>query len=443
MTTIVSAQLGMLAAGHLCSRLQRLIPDWHWSCVAPHSVGDYHLLEPGVPLLVNGHDAHPCDADQSHEGRWIRLEILPHDTPFTAKSEVPVPHEAHIELRIAGTAPNDLAGLAELICTHALLAGAGAGPLARMRDTPQWHDAAAIDALSRQRLGMPLANPRAQSVVSAPAQHDRLPVLAVLTAAPLRPDWAAIAHSLQQGDPDGGWRITPDSQRIGDAKVAGRDCVISVNRHATGVPTALIEQALTHSFWLEPGPVTQALRAHAGHIAIACDLDTTRAQAPLVRQCAKAMAVVMAMLAGAAQNDSAPLGPFVGVLNTATLSLFASGQLPMLMAPMAGDEVPIALFVASRVSGGDGAPLSLASLGMYPFIGMEVVAQTHGTLEDVGEAVNRVLRYLLQHGPVIGDGDTMGDGSGKAMIRCHIREAPAGAPSETGPARALVLEFLP
>ena len=440
MTTIVCAQLGMLAAGHLCTRLRRLIPDWHWSCVAPHSVGDYHLLEPGVPLLVNGHDASGDvgnDAPPGNSDRWIRLEILPYDTPLPAHTPA---HNAHIQLRIAGTAPEELAGLAELICARALLAGAGEAPFVRLAGGALWQDATAIDTLARLHLGntspRPPAAAQQPSLVTGPAKADWLPVLAVLTAAPITPDWAAIAETLRQGDPDGCWQIEPASANPGEAKLTGHNCAIGITRHATPVPASLIEQTLAHSFWLEPGPVTRALRAHAGHFAIACDLDTTQAAPATIRQCAKAMAVIMAMLAGEAKRG----GPLVGIVNAATLSAFAPGQLPMLLAPMEGDEVPIALFVASRVSG-DGArggPVSLASLGMYPFIGMEVVVdKAQGTLDEIGEQVNRVLRYLLQHGPVIGDGDTMGDGAGKPMIRCHLREA-----SETAPTRALVLEFL-
>ncbi|WHO39302.1 DUF4261 domain-containing protein [Sphingobium sp. AP49] len=77
---------------------------------------------------------------------------------------------------------------------------------------------------------------------------------------------------------------------------------------------------------------------------------------------------------------------------------------------------------------------------MLPFTGYEVeLWNAPGTLEQVAERLNGVLRYLLINGPVISHGDTIGDHAADRSTRCFLGDSRADRGADVVP--AMLLEF--
>nr|WP_256869338.1 DUF4261 domain-containing protein [Sphingobium lactosutens] len=77
---------------------------------------------------------------------------------------------------------------------------------------------------------------------------------------------------------------------------------------------------------------------------------------------------------------------------------------------------------------------------MLPFAGFEVeLWNAPGTLEQVAERLNGVLRYLLINGPVITHGDTIGDHASDRSTRCFLGDSRADRGDRSVP--AMLLEF--
>ncbi|SLK05643.1 DUF4261 domain-containing protein [Novosphingobium mathurense] len=266
-------------------------------------------------------------------------------------------------------------------------------------------------------------------------RRDRLPTIVPLFAAQgLDIDWDMLVEGVASIDDEGAWQVLPEGPDRG--RIAGRGCTISVSHTSVPLPAWMVERALYRSFWCEPGEGLRTLRRHAGHGVIACDLDTEIGEFVDIRQSAKVMAMVLAVVAqGALAQDA-----FCGVYLPAHSCAYTFGDLPTLVSPLASDEVPIRLFLWTAFHSTEPDAVSLSTAGMLPFVGREVEAwNAPGTLDFVAGKLNEVMRYLLLEGPVIRHGDTFGDDAGDLSVRIWHDES--GEPSRQNPVPVLLMEL--
>lgn len=243
-------------------------------------------------------------------------------------------------------------------------------------------------------------------------QADKLPTLVLLfdKYAPLDPE--ALKGVLGAFDAEGGWTVGADGD---DTLISGRGGTIRLTHHEDVLPAWMVELALDRSLGASPGEPLAALRAHRSYLTIQCDLDSTTASWLDVRQSAKAM---MCGFAIAARPQHAQDCYAVGAYNAATQSCFTGNTLDDLVGALAQDEVSIKTFIWHAFPDTSAGQISLSSAGMLPFIGREVeILDAPGDLEHVGGQLNNIERYLLINGPVMGDGDTIGEDTGEPLAR--------------------------
>ncbi|AIT80961.1 hypothetical protein JI59_14815 [Novosphingobium pentaromativorans US6-1] len=340
-----------------------------------------------------------CTGDAHAAAGSVDLAELPYDDLL--------PHQRSERLGF------DIVGLAEI----------EAGIAEAMSDDPSEHLARLLD----QSLPPPFFRelPR----------RDRLPTIVPLFAAHrLDIDWDMLAEGLASIDDEGEWQVAAQGPDRG--RITGRGCAISISHAPAPLPAWMVERALYRSFWCEPGEGLRNLRRHAGHAVIACDLDTEVGEFVDIRQSAKVMAMVLAVVAQGALAQEA----FCGVYLPAHSCAYTAGDLPALVSPLANDEVPMRLFLWTAFHSTEADAVSLSTAGMLPFVGREVEAwNAPGTLDFVAEKLNEVMRYLLIEGPVIRHGDTFGDDVGDLSVRIWHDES--AEPSRQNPVPVLLMEL--
>ena len=245
---------------------------------------------------------------------------------------------------------------------------------------------------------------------------EHLPVLAALFTQTPRIDAALISQGLAIIDPDGQWQAaqTQPSGLI----LSGRGTQIVLTLHPAAPERDRLEAAINASHWLADGDPASLtlLRAASWHVTIACAArGATGADYAATRQIAKAMAWALATLT---QKDARP--GLAGIVNLTAPAAFSAAMSEDLLAPLQGDEVPLQLFVTLAFHQPRPGALSLTTRGMRPFAGHEAgVWEAPGDLPAVADTLSEVLRYLLLHGPVLADGDTIGQPGGHAL-RCRM-----------------------
>lgn len=244
--------------------------------------------------------------------------------------------------------------------------------------------------------------------------RERLPTLVILFSAPPAIDWAKVQEGLDVIDPEGRWQVRAGGAATGT--VHGRGCTLGIDFSAVPMPAYLPELALWRSFWVRSGEPLRALRRHGAYVTIGCDLDCEAAEFVDIRQSAKAMCLALAVIAR--------FGPCVGVMNAAQNCVYTEDQLDLLVGPLGSDEVSIRLFLWTAFHSTSDDAVSLSTAGLLPFVGREVECwNAPGTLDFVGNKLNGVLRYLLINGPVIRNGDTIGEVEGDRSIRIYHGES--------------------
>ncbi|HEX4847477.1 MAG TPA: DUF4261 domain-containing protein, partial [Novosphingobium sp.] len=225
---------------------------------------------------------------------------------------------------------------------------------------------------------------------------------------------AKVQEGLDVIDPEGRWQVRASGAATGT--VHGRGCTLGIDFSAVPMPAYLPELALWRSFWVRSGEPLRALRRHGAYVTIGCDLDCEAAEFVDIRQSAKAMCLALAVIA--------KFGPCVGVMNAAQNCVYTEDQLDMLVGPLGSDEVSIKLFLWTAFHSTSDDAVSLSTAGLLPFVGREVECwNAPGTLDFVGNKLNGVLRYLLINGPVIRNGDTIGEVEGDRSIRIYHGES--------------------
>ncbi len=260
-------------------------------------------------------------------------------------------------------------------------------------------------------------------------QPNGLPTLVMLSTSPLFIDWAKTSEALRAIDPDEEWLVTPDGPTSG--QLAGRTAVVTIRCSDQPLPAYLMTQGMAREHYL-----TSELRAdmmrHCAYSAFDIAIDTEAAGFINTRETAKAVAMVMALLS---TNPA-----FVGMYNAGLGVARPAPRVRDSLGALLQNEVPIGIWIWAAPDSPVTDAVSISTSGMRPFVGYEVECwNAPGTMAEVAERLNGVLRYLLINGPVIQHGDTIGINSGDRSTRCFHGVSNAQRSEEGVP--ALLLEF--
>lgn len=240
---------------------------------------------------------------------------------------------------------------------------------------------------------------------------ERLPTLAMLYNAEPTLSLPEVEEALGVIDKDGGWRAR---EADCDLIVEGRGGTIRLAFNDHPLPPFMVELGLDRSLGASRGEAMSRLRRHKRHATIVADIDPTAASWIDVRQTAKAMIMLIAL----AHKPTQSLGNLVGVYNAATASFFTDDMIADLVGALAQNEVSIKTFIWHAYSSTEPDKVTITSAGLLPFVGRELeIIEAPGDLEFVADRLNNIERYLLIEGPVVGDGDTIGDVPGEPWAR--------------------------
>ena len=186
---------------------------------------------------------------------------------------------------------------------------------------------------------------------------------------------------------------------------------LSIGAVSSPVPTGTMDRAVSTSMaWPEAG---NAVTAHKAHVIIGC------INKPTDHQQAIHFAMVTTFVTGAALDLYDGLGAFWG---SAELMLSPDG-LRGAIRTMLAKQLPVEDWINLSWYRGErteqGEALGAVSLGAHAFLGMEIEVQpAPQTPIEIAQCIFATLRYLLAHGNVLRDGDTIEQKKGEiALVR--------------------------
>ncbi|QGP79673.1 DUF4261 domain-containing protein [Sphingobium sp. CAP-1] len=246
-------------------------------------------------------------------------------------------------------------------------------------------------------------------------QPDRLPTMVLLAREPLILDWNQVAEGIRVIDPAGDWRVGETG--VGNGLIHGRGATIRFDSGQGALPAYLLAQAQARSHGLSEEDRC-IIASHRLHHSISIDLDTRAADFVAVRQTAKVATLLIGL---AAKRPGC-----VGLFNAGVGTVMPVERVYSQVGILGSDEVPITLWTWAAFHSTQADAISISTGGMRPFTGYEVeLWDAPGTLEQVAERLNGVLRYLLINGPAIRHGDTIGDHAGDRSTRCFLGDSRA------------------
>ena len=260
-------------------------------------------------------------------------------------------------------------------------------------------------------------------------QPDRLPTMVLLAREPLILDWAQVGDGLRAIDPAGDWTVGQTG--ISHGALHGRGATIRFDTGQAPLPAYLLAQAQARSHGLTDED-KRVIATHRLHHSLTIDLDTRAADFIAVRQVAKVATLLIGL---AAKRHGC-----VGLFNAGVGTVMPIARLQQQIGILGSDEVPITLWTWAAYHSIRPDAISISTGGMRPFTGYEVeLWNAPGTLEQVAERLNGVLRYLLINGPVISHGDTIGDHAADRSTRCFMGDSRADRGEDVVP--VMLLEF--
>lgn len=260
-------------------------------------------------------------------------------------------------------------------------------------------------------------------------QPDRLPTMVLLAREPLILDWGQVGDGLRAIDPAGDWQVGQTG--ISHGALLGRGATIRFDTGQAPLPAYLLAQAQARSHGLTEED-KRTIATHRLHHSVTVDLDTRAADFLAVRQVAKVATLLIGL---AAKRHGC-----VGLFNAGVGTVMPVDRVYQQIGILGSDEVPITLWTWAAFHSIEADAISISTGGMLPFTGYEVeLWNAPGTLEQVAERLNGVLRYLLINGPVIIHGDTIGDHASDRSTRCFLGDSRADRGERTVP--AMLLEF--
>lgn len=246
---------------------------------------------------------------------------------------------------------------------------------------------------------------------ASPENSGTAMVAVLLLARPVLPAAAAVAARLRDLWPDAPALVEKD--RNADSMVLQfGDAFAAAALVDTPVPWSELDGPC-HTAWYWPHAETQ-LRGHGGHIV----LTLSRDGAPVEQGVAVARALTQVAAAMADVSQA------VGILWAGGTLVHDPPAFTQLATQMAPDWLPLYLWIDFRLNDEADSAYSLFTTGMNAFGFMEIeipmlVAEDPKLLMD--QAYN-IAHYLLDHGPVLNDGDTVGM---SPTIKMTVHHAPS------------------
>ncbi len=241
-------------------------------------------------------------------------------------------------------------------------------------------------------------------------QPNSLATMVLLCNTPIEMDWPVFEEAATELDPDGEWQVKPAGAF--DGSMEGRTARINISTSAKPLPEYLMVGALARSHELTAED-KQQLSAHRCYQSFSVDLDTRAVPFEDVREVTKMVTLLIGI---AARSDA-----LTGLYNAGVGMVLTAQRVRREVGILAQDEIPIRLWTWSAFDSITPDNISISISGMMPFAGYEVeVWNAPGTLEEVGERLSGVLRYLLINGPVINHGDSFGNDSKDRSTRCFF-----------------------
>ncbi|WP_428697028.1 DUF4261 domain-containing protein [Stappia sp.] len=249
----------------------------------------------------------------------------------------------------------------------------------------------------------PLVSSLWRTVSEDVPMSDRFFSLVLLDAA-RRLDMAALVLQIRQLTAPIGLSVEllRDAQGAEPAMVGVGGVPLTVIAQAAPVPPGTMEQAVAASLaWPESGA---AVEAHGAHLIVGC------VEQPADHEQALHFAMVTTFVTAAALDVSDGLGVY-----------WASGE--MMLSPegmreavraMLSKSLPVEdwvnlMWFRDEMTG-QGQAIGAATLGARHFFGMEIeFLPAPKPPVDVAQRIFGLVRYLLAHGAVVKDGDTIGE----------------------------------
>lgn len=222
---------------------------------------------------------------------------------------------------------------------------------------------------------------------------------------------ADILDDLCRFDPARRWVLEGRGPQIGAGAVfsgagGSRDLRIVLQRFDALAAGPDDPDVLNRCWWLEDGAALVA--RHRLHYRLSLpDADESWLTAT---EAARLLTRVMAGLA----CDPA----LTAVWNDTARVLFAAEHMHGFARRAAGGDVPLQLWLGLTYGLDKPGLVSVSTSGLADFMGFEVeLWDAPWSVEAAGEKVTSLLRYLLRHGPVLGDAIGGGGGPGRVHYR--------------------------
>ena len=230
-------------------------------------------------------------------------------------------------------------------------------------------------------------------------------------------DWSAMGTAITELDPTGDWAIKCDAN--GRGFLTGRGCMIALMNPAAPLDEAVLHHAVSNA--ADFGGDLRAVAQHSSQLIISSTIEES---AEFVDK--QAVARVISFITAVAAHDAC----VAAVLNARCATLHNPTAVADLQASIAHGEIPVMLWTRCDWHSVRDDAVSLSTSGFAPLLGYEIeVWNAPCAAALVREKVAFLMRYLLDNGPVIGDGDICGVTAGDKAIRCFHRESRAQADS--------------
>lgn len=233
--------------------------------------------------------------------------------------------------------------------------------------------------------------------------------------------WSHTAPGLD-GDPDA---VT--SETLGLIAEGPTGGLVTLMDISVPLDAGLVQEACARSWWYQEG---ERAAAHRGHWLIAGGA-TDSWKAAVLR------AKVSTLIAALVIHDNPSV---VAVWNGVVGTLFTPDNVRGDLRFIARDQVPIMFWTHCALHSLEDGDVSMSTAGMKPFVGYEIeIWNAPRTAQQVNEQLNAVLNYLLDRGPVISAGQTIGRDGDPETLYCEFGPSRA---ERNEPVEALFLTYL-
>ena len=271
------------------------------------------------------------------------------------------------------------------------------------------------------------AEPDAPLTSQTAAAHavQLLPLILLLNGGVML-DWGTIGRQIKELDLPGSWEVRCEAN--GHGFLMGRSGTIGLMNPVAPLAQKQLNDALVRSPAASKN--WQAITTHNSQLIISATIEDGADFAGV-----QGVVRVMSLIAAVAAHDAC----VVAILNANTGILHEPGDIADMQPAIAQGDIPLALWTHCQWHSTVDNNVSLSTTGFAPLLGYEIeVWNAPSAVALVQEKMSFLLRYLVDNGPVIGDGDICGVTAGDRAIRCFHRESRA---VRAEPVPAMIVEF--